>query len=62
MPFLMNSNVKPMDVNNEPFIYEQNMDIAGKNHEFGKNPGKWMMFHSKSILDEKWAEARRLYK
>ena len=55
-----NSDLKPTEIADEPFLYERNEEIMEEFDEFDR--GKWMMFFPKSKLDEKWAEARRLYK
>uniref|UniRef100_A0A183CH33 Rhodanese domain-containing protein n=1 Tax=Globodera pallida TaxID=36090 RepID=A0A183CH33_GLOPA len=57
-----NTNKKPSEVNEVPFLFEQNVvqmaEFKIEKHE----AGKWMMFFDKhSELDTKWAEAKRLY-
>jgi hypothetical protein len=56
----INTELKPSETNQ--WLYEENEAMMEK-YNYGNECGKWMMFFNiGSPLDEKWAEARKLYK
>ena len=54
-----NCNLLPSKVIKEPWIYE-NKD-KNKNIKYN-DTGKWMLYYKKSLIDEAWILAKKLYK
>ena len=52
---------KPSEEQDDYWIFESSEDIARKCHLLG-HTGKWMMFYDRSVFDEKWVEAVKLYR
>lgn len=63
---LINSNLKPSEVDDVSWIYCMDKTIYGEAHSNYDDPdlnGKWMMFFKKGVeMDEKWKEACDLYR
>jgi hypothetical protein len=61
----MSANIvqKPSEEMEDYFIFESDPQISAKwgNYDI-KLSGKWMMFYSWSIMDEKWEEAVEQYR
>ena len=61
----MSANIvqKPSEEMEDYFIFESDPQISAKwgNYDI-KLSGKWMMFYSWSIMDEKWQEAVEQYR
>jgi hypothetical protein len=56
-----NCELLPLSVQQHPWLYEQNEEQMRKNG-YGDACGKWMMYWNNAIFDQKWAEARQLYR
>jgi hypothetical protein len=61
-----NTDLKPMSTTDHPWLYAFDPKIYDVvEEECGgiiDDPGKWMTFFKKGEVDDKWAEAQRLYK
>jgi hypothetical protein len=59
--FPTNTELKPSEVTEHYWLVERSDDIKRELGPLEKS-GKWMMFWPNELIDEKWADARRLYK
>ncbi len=60
-----NNNLLPLDVFNDPWLYESNNYIhhsEGTKLFEGEDVGKWMLFYNKRDLNDKWLFAKTLYR
>jgi hypothetical protein len=53
----INTNLLPLEVDDSPWLYERKNEINNQLND----PGKWMLFYTKELLNEKWKLARELY-
>lgn len=60
-PQYLNSDLKPSEITEMPWLYELNDELQ-KKYASGKDCGKWMMFFPNHEIDQKWAFARNVYK
>uniref|UniRef100_A0A914D2E3 Uncharacterized protein n=1 Tax=Acrobeloides nanus TaxID=290746 RepID=A0A914D2E3_9BILA len=56
----VNSDLKPSEVTETPWVYEKNDELEKKFNP-GKDFGKWTMYFSIDEIDQKWFEARLAY-
>jgi hypothetical protein len=54
-----NTDINPVDVDDYPWLYEMNKNIQLENIN---NPGKWMLFYDKNLLNQKWSQSKSLYR
>jgi DNA polymerase III epsilon subunit-like protein len=53
----INTNLLPLEVSDSPWLYENNNeDIKSV------DTGKWMLFYNKSLMNEAWFVAKKLYR
>lgn len=57
----VNSDLKPSDVKETPWLYEKDEELCQKFDARG-HWGKWMMHLPIGEVDTKWLEARQAYK
>uniref|UniRef100_A0A6C0EUP5 Uncharacterized protein n=1 Tax=viral metagenome TaxID=1070528 RepID=A0A6C0EUP5_9ZZZZ len=59
MENINNDELRPLDVFDDPWLYYNNhkYDIYSIN-----NVGKWMLFYDKSLMNEAWIIAKKLYR
>ena len=53
----INTELLPLEVSDSPWLYETSNDDVKH-----INTGKWMLFYDKSLMDESWALAKKLYR
>ena len=54
-----NTSLLPMDITICPWLYENDND---NDNDISNNTGKWMLFYDKSLINEKWILAKKLYR
>lgn len=59
MEFIINDELLPLDVNDEPWLYENNYKYDKKSINY---VGKWMLFYNKNIMNDKQSLAKKLYR
>ena len=57
----MNCDLDPRAVTDYQFLWERNAEQMRK-YPYGGACGKWMQFWDKKVLNEKWTQARQLYR
>jgi hypothetical protein len=58
----LNSHFKPSEINDLPWLYEENHEIVQDLFDGDLNTGKWMLFYDRKYMDNKWLEINKLYR
>jgi len=53
---LNRNELLPLEVNCSPWLYESN------NEDIMVDSGKWMLFYNKSLMNEAWKKAKKMYR
>jgi hypothetical protein len=53
----INTDLLPLEVSDNPWLYENKNDGIKR-----VDTGKWMLFYDKSLMNEAWALAKKLYR
>lgn len=53
----INTDLLPLEVSDSPWLYENKNDGVKS-----VDTGKWMLFYDKSLMNEAWIIAKKLYR